>query len=42
LFSGLRGGCRHGFSLTPQRREMRELVAPLCRRFDDAYWLDKD
>src|ERR1700730_11243249 len=30
------------FTLTPDQLEIREAVARLCTRFDDAYWLKKD
>jgi acyl-CoA dehydrogenase len=30
------------FALTPDQLEIREAVARLCTRFDDAYWLKKD
>src|SRR5665213_1479846 len=30
------------FALTPEQLEIREAVARLCTRFDDAYWLKKD
>jgi acyl-CoA dehydrogenase len=28
--------------LTPQRQQIRDAVAELCGRFDDAYWREKD
>ena len=30
------------FTLTPRQREVRALAERLCRRFDDAYWLEQD
>ena len=30
------------FALTPDQLEIRDAVARLCTRFDDAYWLKKD
>jgi acyl-CoA dehydrogenase len=30
------------FALTPEQLEIRDAVARLCTRFDDAYWLKKD
>jgi len=30
------------FTLTPDQLEIRDAVARLCTRFDDAYWLKKD
>lgn len=30
------------FALTPEQEELRGSIAKLCRRFDDAYWLEKD
>ncbi|MGH7092743.1 MAG: acyl-CoA dehydrogenase family protein, partial [Stellaceae bacterium] len=30
------------FALTPEHLEIREAVARLCERFDDAYWLKRD
>jgi acyl-CoA dehydrogenase len=30
------------FALSPEQEALRDAVARLCRRFDDAYWLDKD
>jgi len=30
------------FALTPEQFEIRDAVARLCARFDDAYWLKKD
>ncbi len=30
------------FSLTADQEAIRETIAGICRRFDDAYWLEKD
>ena len=30
------------FSLSPDQLQLRDAVAGLCARFDDAYWLEKD
>ena len=30
------------FSLSPDQVQLRDAVADLCARFDDAYWLRKD
>ncbi|MDW8469821.1 MAG: acyl-CoA dehydrogenase family protein [Burkholderiales bacterium] len=30
------------FAFTPEQERIREAVAKLCARFDDAYWLEKD
>ncbi len=30
------------FALTPEQEQVRETIAKLCARFDDAYWLARD
>jgi acyl-CoA dehydrogenase len=30
------------FTFTPEQDAVREAVAKICRRFDDAYWLERD
>src|ERR1700752_3399378 len=30
------------FSFTPEQEQIREAIAKICARFDDAYWLKKD
>jgi len=30
------------FALTPNQESIRDAVAKICARFDDAYWLKKD
>src|SRR5258708_32457294 len=30
------------FALTPNQEQVRDAVAKICARFDDAYWLKKD
>ena len=30
------------FTLTPDQEAIRQSVAAICARFDDAYWLEKD
>src|SRR4051812_50098476 len=30
------------FALTDQQQQIRDEVAKLCARFDDAYWLERD
>ena len=30
------------FKLTPEQEAIRDSVAKICSRFDDAYWLERD
>ena len=30
------------FEFTPEHESIRESVAKICEKFDDAYWLDRD
>ena len=30
------------FQLTPEQESIRESIAKICSRFDDAYWLARD
>jgi acyl-CoA dehydrogenase len=30
------------FSFSPEQIQLRDAIAQLCARFDDAYWLEKD
>ena len=33
---------RVNFAFTPEQEQIREAIAKICARFDDAYWLKKD